>query len=134
MLSLYGAHFFRVALPIAVVPFLARVLGANGWGLYALGTALAVYVSLLVEFGFGLSATREISRSRCGRKARSRTFTDVVFAQLALSLFGALGQSGSLVRADARRPVARSGRSRDPGQARRAPRESPGGVVSGRSR
>ena len=52
ILALYGVRAVDQLLPIVVIPFLARVLGADGWGLVAGAQALAIYGIVTVEYGF----------------------------------------------------------------------------------
>jgi PST family polysaccharide transporter len=63
-MALWTVHFFRKALPLITVPFLARVLGSSGWGLAAIFQSLAACIALLIEFGFEFSATRQVARCR----------------------------------------------------------------------
>src|SRR4051812_4233854 len=63
-LSLYGLYLPNYFVPLLVIPYLARVLGASGWGLIAFSQAFGSYVGVVVEFGFFLSANREVARYR----------------------------------------------------------------------
>lgn len=85
ILALYGVHFAKYILPLITVPYLARVLGPTAWGLMAIAQAYAQYVGMLVEYGFGLAATREVARHREDRD------------KLADLLAGVLGAEGLLV-------------------------------------
>ena len=53
------------------IPFLARVLGADGWGLVAGAQALAIYGIVTVEYGFELAGTRAVARDRERRRRGS---------------------------------------------------------------
>ncbi len=64
VLTLYGVHFVNYLLPLVLVPYLAHVLGAAGWGLVAFAQAFGSYVMQVVDYGFNLSATREVARHR----------------------------------------------------------------------
>lgn len=64
LLVLYSAHFCNYVLPLLTIPYVARVLGPANWGLVAFAQAFANYVSLIIEYGFGLSAVREVARHR----------------------------------------------------------------------
>lgn len=77
---LYWAHLANYLLPLVTVPYLARVLGPAGWGRLAMALALGIYITHMVEYGFHLSATREVARSR-GDRAR--------LADLAAGVLGA---------------------------------------------
>lgn len=84
LLALYGVQAVNYLFPLLTLPYLARVLGPEKWGLLAVVTSLAQYFSLAVEYGFTLSATREVAQRR-GDKAR-----------LAQILAGVLGARVSL--------------------------------------
>ena len=56
--ALYGVQIGRKLIPLASIPYLARVLGPEGWGKVAFVTAMAELIAILIEFGFCLSATR----------------------------------------------------------------------------
>lgn len=63
-MALWGIQFFRKTLPLITIPYLARVLGPDGWGLLVMFQSLAACTALLMEFGFELSATRHVARCR----------------------------------------------------------------------
>ena len=86
--ALYGVQFGRKVIPLISVPYLARVLGPVGWGKVAFVTAVAEFLVILIEFGFNLSATREIARSRdCPAKC-GEVMAGVIGAQSLLSVLG----------------------------------------------
>ena len=62
--ALYGVQFVRKLLPLVIIPYLARTLGPAGWGVVAFTQSIAEFMVLVIEFGFNLSATREIARNR----------------------------------------------------------------------
>jgi hypothetical protein len=41
VMALWGVQFFRKALPLITIPYLARVLGPDGWGLVVIFQSLA---------------------------------------------------------------------------------------------
>jgi PST family polysaccharide transporter len=85
-LSLYGVYLANYALPLITVPYLARVLGPASWGILAIAQGLGNYVRLVVEYGFSLSATREVARSRDDRDRVAGLLAGVVGGQVALSV------------------------------------------------
>ncbi len=72
--SVYGVQFANYLLPLVTVPYLARVLGPSSWGLVAMAQAFAMYGSLVIEYGFVFSATRQIAT------AASRSDIEAVIA------------------------------------------------------
>ncbi|MBI5083753.1 MAG: oligosaccharide flippase family protein [Acidobacteria bacterium] len=78
------------ALPLMVVPHLARVLGPAGWGALASAEAAGRCLSLLVEYGFQLSATRDVAQAGASRMNRRRVVSGVGSAQLGLLAAGGI--------------------------------------------
>jgi len=83
-LSLYGVQIATYVIPLVTIPYLARVLGVAGWGLVAIAQGFGSYVSILGEYGFGLSATREVARHREDREKLALTLAGVLGAKLML--------------------------------------------------
>lgn len=81
----YGVQIGRKLIPLASMPYLARVLGPEGWGEVAFVTAMAELVAIVIEFGFGLSATRSIARYRDDGVQRGKITTGVLGAQVMLA-------------------------------------------------
>jgi polysaccharide transporter, PST family len=85
VVSLYSLQAFNYLVPLVTLPYLTRTLGASNWGKLALADAYGNYVSLVVEYGFSLSATRFIALARDDVDRRSTTLASVVAAQLLLT-------------------------------------------------
>jgi PST family polysaccharide transporter len=63
----YGAHVARYVSPLLLYPVLTRRLGLDGFGVFASAIALALIVSLVVDYGQSLSGPRDIAGSVEGR-------------------------------------------------------------------
>ncbi|MDP9054613.1 MAG: flippase [Acidobacteriota bacterium] len=86
--ALYGVQAGRKLIPLASIPYLARVLGPEGWGQVAFVSALAELIVILIEFGFSLSATRSVARHRDDPYEQGRIAMGVICAQIMLATLG----------------------------------------------
>lgn len=85
VLSLYAVQIASYLFPLVTLPYLARVLGAAGWGLVAFGQAFGGYLALFVEFSFGLSGTREVARHRESKEKLTDVLAGVLGAKIVLT-------------------------------------------------
>lgn len=84
-LALYAIQIASYAFSFAVVPYLARVLGPFNWGLLSLAQAIGLYLSMVVDFGFRLSATRSVARIRDDCDQLERILAGVMGAKVFLA-------------------------------------------------
>lgn len=91
VVALYGVHAVTYLLPLLTTPFLARTLGPAAWGLLAFTQAFAATLGLVVEYGFDLSATREVARAQSDRVRLAALLGGVTGAKALLALLAALG-------------------------------------------
>ena len=90
---LYILQFSTYLLALLVAPYQTRVLGAEVFGGFLeASTSIIIYFQLVIDFGFLLSATEEVSKNRGDQQALNRILTGVTGAKLILTLlsFGAL--------------------------------------------
>jgi PST family polysaccharide transporter len=83
--SLYAVQVGRKVIPLASIPYLARILGPAGWGQVVFVTAMAELLAIIIEFGFCLSATRSIAQNRDDSLARGKITSGVLCAQVMLA-------------------------------------------------
>lgn len=87
--SLASSQLVTFIIPLIVTPYLIRVLGVNQFGLIAFAQALIQYFVVLIDYGFNLSAIREISIHREDSSRISTIFSTVAVIRgffLAISL------------------------------------------------
>jgi PST family polysaccharide transporter len=83
-LALYWIQFAEYVLPMITMPYLARVLMPAGWGLVVFAQSFSGWMTLVLEYGFGFSATREIARNQETPERRAEVAASVIGASLLL--------------------------------------------------
>ena len=83
--SLYSMQLAGYLAPLVTLPYLARVLTPRHWGLVAFSQSFGLYTALVVEFGFMLSATREVARHRDDHVKLGEIFAEVIGAKAILA-------------------------------------------------
>ncbi len=72
-------------LPVVILPYLFQVLGPEKFGLVAFAQAFVQYFMILTDYGFGISATKEISLCQDQPTKVSRIFSAVMAVKIGLA-------------------------------------------------
>lgn len=81
---LYLLQIFNTIIPLLTLPYVTRVLGQAGYGTFSIALNIIAYLQVLVEYGFGMSATREVAISDRKTDKICKIFTSVICARLFL--------------------------------------------------
>lgn len=85
--SLGVVQLANYVFPFITVPIVSRIIGPDKFGVINFAAAFMTYFTLLINFGFDLSATRAITASKNDPAARDRIFNQVVLAKIILFSF-----------------------------------------------
>jgi PST family polysaccharide transporter len=85
LFSLQGLNYL---IPLAVMPFLVRMLGIEKYGLVVFAQSFAQYFVILTDYGFNLSATKRVAMIRNDRERVSNLFWCVILLKALLMLVG----------------------------------------------
>ncbi len=68
------------------MPYLARVIGVEGFGRIAFAAAIMVWIQTIADWGFNLTATRDVAQNRDNQEKVSEILSNVLWARCALML------------------------------------------------
>lgn len=81
---LYLLQFFNMVVPLFTIPYVTRILGAGLYGVFSIALNIIGYLQVLVEYGFGLSATRDVAIK--GKENLSKQYTTVIISRVLLTI------------------------------------------------
>lgn len=76
--------------PLITMPYLARVIGADGFGKIAFASAIVVWIQTISDWGFNLTATRDVAQNRNNKEKVSRIFSNVLWARCILTILSGI--------------------------------------------
>lgn len=82
---LYLLQFFNTIIPLVTIPYITRVLGVKGYGIFSTVVNICAYFQVIIEYGFNLTATREVALLNSDKKL-NKVFSLVFFSRIILFL------------------------------------------------
>lgn len=73
--------------PLLTIPYLARTIGADGFGKIAFAAAIMVWIQTIADWGFNYTATRDVAKNRENIEIVSSIFSNVLWSRCILMLF-----------------------------------------------
>lgn len=90
IVMLYIMNATQLLLPLITLPYLTRVLSVEGYGVVSYVKSLMVYVTLIIEFGYLLSGTKEVLESKNNKKELSYIVSKITISKIILSILAFL--------------------------------------------
>lgn len=78
---MYVLQMFNTVVPLLTLPYITRILGASEYGVFSIALNIVGYYQVVVEYGFGMSATRKVALSEKDSGSTNRIFTAVLIAR-----------------------------------------------------
>jgi PST family polysaccharide transporter len=72
--------------PLITMPYLARVIGVDGFGKIAFASAVVVWFQTVADWGFNYTATRDVAKNRDDKEKVSEIFSNVLWARCLLMI------------------------------------------------
>lgn len=73
--------------PLLTIPYLARVIGVEGFGKIAFASAVITWLNTVADWGFNYTATRDVARNKHDPQKVSKIFSNVLWARCLLAAF-----------------------------------------------
>ena len=85
IMSLGVVQIVNYIIPLITLPFLIRILGIENYGKMTLAIVLSIYIQMIIDYGFDLSAAREISKRKKRKHSINKIYTNTIFCKMALA-------------------------------------------------
>ncbi|WP_392347771.1 oligosaccharide flippase family protein [uncultured Polaribacter sp.] len=97
LLFIQGTNFI---LPLIIFPYLVRNLGSEKYGLVMVAQSVALFLTIIVDFGFNISATREVANLKNDKEKLSQFYWNVFSIKLVLIIITFLLLLGLIICVD----------------------------------
>ncbi len=77
---MFSLQIFNSVIPLLTLPYITRILGKEQYGLFSIAFNIISYLQVVVEFGYGMSATRKVAIK--GKTELNNVFSAVLISRL----------------------------------------------------
>lgn len=88
--SLIVLRGFQFLIPLVMLPYLVRTIGIEKFGLVNFALSLGLYFGAIIQYGFGITATRDIARHRNDPQKLARIYSTTLISSVALAVSSAV--------------------------------------------
>lgn len=85
-IMLYIMNIAQLILPLVTLPYLTRVLTVDNYGVVNYVKSIMTYMQIIIEFGFILSATKDIVKAGNDKKIIGKITGNVILGKILLSM------------------------------------------------
>lgn len=78
------------AFPLITIPYLAKVIGVEGFGKITFAATIMLWIQTIADWGFNLTATRDVAQNRNNPDKVSEIFSNTLWARCVLTIFSFL--------------------------------------------
>ena len=96
-LWMYVLQAFNTIIPLFTIPYITRLLGTGRYGVFSIALNIIGYLQVLVEYGFEMSATREVAVSKDEKGDICALFTSVIVSRMLLMVLAVIIGIGYLI-------------------------------------
>lgn len=82
----YILYIAQMVFPLLTLPYVTRILDTESYGIYTYSGSCLTYISLIINYGFILSSTRDIVKANGNKAEISHIHSCVVMAKMILML------------------------------------------------
>ncbi|MCC5612855.1 oligosaccharide flippase family protein, partial [Nostoc sp. CHAB 5834] len=90
LLALCLVQATNFIIPLITLPYLVRTIGLEKFGIVSYALTIMAYIAILIDYGFMMSATRQVTIYRNNSEKLSTLFSTVTVARMILFLIGML--------------------------------------------
>ncbi len=90
MSSLGLIQIANFVIPLLIVPYISRIIGIENYGKLEYARTFVLYFTILIDYGFNLTATREVSIHRSNKEKINELITNIFIAKFILFLIATL--------------------------------------------